>query len=232
MHPRRLYQPTTSRRVRPAAALSVLGACLTLAACGSSASSSTSTAATSSSTTSKSAQGPGSSRFTALRSCLAKQGITLPSAPANRPPAGTGPTGQAGAPGGAGGFQLPKGVSRTQYQEALKKCGGGSFAGAGRFNSSASKAALTKFVACMRENGVNLPTPNTSGKGPVFNTKGINTSSSAFKSAESKCQTALRGAIGGGGAQNAGPPSGGGEPPAGEGGGPPPSSGAEPNGQP
>jgi hypothetical protein len=71
----------------------------------------------------------------------------------------------------------------------------------------------------MRENGVSLPTPNTSGKGPVFNTKGLNTSSATFKSAESKCQSDLRGAIGGG-------------TPAGEGGGAPPNSESEPNGQP
>jgi hypothetical protein len=231
MHPPRFYQPTISRCIRPALALSVLGACLTLAACGSSASSSTSTASTSSSSSSKSAQGPGSSRFAALRSCLAKQGITLPAPSANRPPAGAGATGQAGPPGGAGGFQLPKGVSRTQYQEAIKKCGGGSFAGAGRFNSATSKTALTKFVACMRENGVTLPTPNTSGNGPVFDTKGINTSSAAFKSAESKCRSDLGGAVGGG-SPSGGPPGGGGGPPAGEGGGAPPSSESEPTGQP
>jgi hypothetical protein len=81
-------------------------------------------------------------------------------------------------------------------QEALKKCGGGNFGGGGRFNSSTSKAALTKFVACMRENGVNLPTPNTSGNGPVFNTTGINTASSTFKSAQAKCQSGLRGSAG------------------------------------
>jgi hypothetical protein len=87
-------------------------------------------------------------------------------------------------------------VSRPQFQEALKKCGGGNFGRGGRFNSPASKAALTKFVACMRENGVNLPTPNTSGNGPVFNTNGINTASSTFKSAQAKCQSVLRNAAG------------------------------------
>jgi hypothetical protein len=121
-------------------------------------------------------------------------------------------------------------VSRTQYQEALKKCGAGNFAGAARFNSETAKGALTKFVACMRENGVKLPTPNTSGKGPVFNTKGINTSSSTFKSAESKCQSDLRGAAGDGG-PNGAAPSGGSGPPSGEGGAPP-SSESAPNGQP
>jgi hypothetical protein len=82
----------------------------------------------------------------------------------------------------------------------------------------------------MRENGVNLPTPNTSGNGPVFNTKGLNTSSATFKSAQSKCQSDLQGV--GGGPSSGAPPGGGGGPPAGEGGGGPPSSESEPNGQP
>jgi hypothetical protein len=51
----------------------------------------------------------------------------------------------------------------------------------------------------MRENGVNLPTPNTSGNGPVFNTKNVNTTSAAFKSATAKCQSGLRGSATGGG---------------------------------
>ncbi len=201
MHPRRLSKPTT---VRPAVALSVLGACLTLAACGSSASSSTNTTSTSASASSKRAQAPGSSRFTALKSCLAKQGITLPAPSGNRPPAGTGSTGGGGPLGRGGGFQLPKGVSRTQFQEALKKCGGGNPAGGTRFNGAASKTALTKFVACMRENGVNLPAPNTSGNGPVFNTKQVNTTSSTFKSATAKCQSDLRGAAAGGSSSSSG----------------------------
>jgi hypothetical protein len=39
----------------------------------------------------------------------------------------------------------------------------------------------------MRASGVKLPAPNTSGKGPIFNTKGIDTSSSTFKAADGKC---------------------------------------------
>ena len=59
----------------------------------------------------------------------------------------------------------------------MKKCGGGAFAsadgGAAASTARPSRQALAKFADCMRENGVNVPTPNTSGKGPVFNTKGI-----------------------------------------------------------
>jgi hypothetical protein len=91
---------------------------------------------------------------------------------------------------------LPKGVSKARYEAAIKKCGGfprGGFAGGGAtaFSSPAAKQALVKFAACMRENGVNVPAPNTSGKGPVFNDKGLDTSSAKFAAAESKCRADL-----------------------------------------
>jgi hypothetical protein len=44
----------------------------------------------------------------------------------------------------------------------------------------------------MRENGVNVPEPNTSGNGPVFDTKGLNTNSAQFRAAELKCRLDLR----------------------------------------
>jgi hypothetical protein len=127
---------------------------------------------------------------------MSKNGITLP----QRTP------GQRRQPGGAGGFlgggggaaggpSLPKGVTRAQYEAALKKCGGGNFAGRGggaRFKSPAFQAALVKFASCMRENGVNIPAPNTSGTGPVFSSKGLNTSSPKFQAAEVKCRGVLR----------------------------------------
>ncbi len=121
----------------------------------------------------------------------------LPSQPTGkRPPTGSGSPGGPGGPaGGAGGVQLPKGVTAAQFQAAIKKCGGGGFPGGGaaRAGSATSKPALTKFATCMRENGINLPAPNTSGKGPTFNTTGINTNSSAFQSAQSKCASDLEG---------------------------------------
>jgi hypothetical protein len=214
-----------SNRRPPAAsaiALTLLLACLGLAACGGS-SKSSSTAANAAATTAttsttgggagKGAGGPNAGRFAALRECLQKDGITLPKrTPGQRRPGGAG-----GFPGGGGsgaGPQLPKGVTRVQYEAALKKCGGNAFAGGGgggrRFNSPVFKAALAKFSACMRENGVNVPTPNTSGKGPIFDTKGLNTSSAQFKAAETKCSGDLRSGFrgGAGGAPGGAPPAG------------------------
>jgi hypothetical protein len=189
------------------AVLVLLLACLGLAACGgSSKGSSTNTNANAAAATSAAGAtgagptGPGAGRFRALRECLQKNGIALPKrTPGQRPP------------GGAGGFlnpgargpRLPPGVTRGQYEAAVKRCGGAAFSGGGaRIRSPAIKQALAKFAACMRENGVNVPEPSTSG-GPIFNSKGLNTASAQFKAASAKCNADLpgvfrRGAGGGG----------------------------------
>jgi hypothetical protein len=237
-HPPRAHQPTSRRHTRPVLALLVLGACLMLAACGSSSGSggSTNSANSKSARTPSNAPGAGSAKSMALRECLSKQGVTLPSAPAGGNPQSSGSAPPAGAAGQrpGGGFKLPKGESAAQLQAALKKCGGGNFpaGGAARFRGAGSSKTFAKFTACMRENGVDLPAANTSGKGPVFDTKGINTSSAAFKSAESKCSSDLGAAAAGGGPPNGtpssgGPPSGGGSPPSGEA----PAGGAPPTGE-
>jgi hypothetical protein len=134
-------------------------------------------------------------RFAAVRACLAKKGVVLPP----RTP---------GSPGFLGGRPpLPKGVTLAQYDEALKSCGGGfaggRVAGGGRFNRAPATAAATarfhamlaRFAACLRQNGVNIGEPNTSGKGPVFNTKGISTAGPAFRAAETKCRASLVAAL-------------------------------------
>ncbi len=184
---------------RPALAtlLALTLASLLLAACGSSSSSTATTnaSATTPSTGGK-ATGPArSGRFTAIRECLQKSGITLPKRTPGQTPGGVG-----------GGPTLPKGMTRAQYQAAIRKCGG--FAGhvpsaGSRLTSPAFKQALAKFASCMREHGENVPAPNTSGKGPIFSTKGLNTTSAQFKSAQLKCSADLRasfqGTPGGGG---------------------------------
>jgi hypothetical protein len=205
-----------SKSSRPVIAVLVLVlASLVLAACGgsSSTSSTTTSSASASATTPTTGGTPGAAggRFAAIRECLQKNGITLPA----RKPGARKPGQAPGAGGflGGGGPALPKGVSKAQYEAAIKKCGGfprGGFTGGSHgFNSAAGKQALAKFAACMSENGIKIPAPNTSGKGPIFSTKGIDTSSAKFKEAETKCRSDLRGAFGGrpgtGGAPGAGP---------------------------
>jgi hypothetical protein len=210
------------RRGSTGAALSAIAcvlACLGIAACGGSSPSKNTSASASSSSTSASnsdagATGGGPQRFAAMRSCLQKEGIALPQRPAGqRLHYGTPHRGRFFDPG-APGFaarHLPKGVNAEKLAAAIKKCGGGSFAGHGFggrgrfFDSGRAKTALPAFAACMRENGLKLPAPNTSGKGPVFDTKGIDTGSTQFKNAYAKCASKLPGPLGG----PPGPPAGG-----------------------
>ncbi len=207
----------TGRRTSATAALSILLlACIGLAACGGSSSTtsssanaaSTGTASTGStggsstggaSSTGASAPVPGggrgAARFSAIRECMQKNGIALP----QRTP-GSGRPGAGGFLAGgaaAGGPQLPKGVTRVQYEAALKKCGGGvGFRGTSRFSQNpAFKTALVKYGECLRHNGVNISPPNTSGNGPIFDTKGIDTTSPQFKAATTKCRATLLGAF-------------------------------------
>jgi hypothetical protein len=167
-------------------------AVLTLSACGGSSKGSTASgaagASTSSTPTTPAGGAPGKlrGRFAALRECLQRDGITLPS--------GVGLL--------AATRQLPNGVTRAQFDAAVRKCGGAAVLGAlnrlrgGKLKglalgSRSLKAQLTKFVACMRAHGVNLPAPNTSGGGPIFNTAGINTRSPQFLSASAACRQSL-----------------------------------------
>ncbi|MGO9489748.1 MAG: hypothetical protein ACLQBB_12055 [Solirubrobacteraceae bacterium] len=174
-------------------ALMVIASAL-LAACGSS-----SSASTTASSTAAAAKTPAGTRFAALRECLKKNGITLPqrtpgtTGQRHPPTGGAFPLGGGGAGGFAGGAHLPSGVTRAQYEAALKKCGGGvgRFGPRARLNSASFKKSLESFSACMRQSGINLPAPNTSGSGPIFDTKGLDTTSAAFRSAQSKCASLL-----------------------------------------
>ena len=196
-----------SNRFKPvlAAAFALLLAGVLLAACGSSnssttakttsasASASTTTPVTTPTTTTPGGKPAPSNRGAGLRECLAKQGIKLPT-----PKPGSTSGGRVGEVfGGGGRFKLPAGVTRAKFVEAITKCGGLGFSKRGlpsvsQFKSPAYKAALAKFASCMKEQGVAVPAPNTSGAGPVFNAKGINTKSAKFVAAERKCFPLLR----------------------------------------
>jgi hypothetical protein len=197
---------------RVAAIATILLAASVLAACGSSSKGSTTTAA--SKTTGSGARTAGG-RFTALRECLKKNGITLPQRVPGKPgqgrPPGGGavPFGGSGRTGGFAGGALPKGVTRAQFEAAMKKCGGGTrgnFRARSRLGSGSFKKELTAFATCMRRGGIDVPTPNTSGKGPIFSTKGLDVKSAKFRAAQQKCASLLgtSAAPGGAGAPGAG----------------------------
>lgn len=179
-------------------ALVAVGVSVGVAACGGSSKNSSTTAAASAGAVQSGASGPsgpsgpggpgGRARFAAVRECLEKNGVTLPKRTPGQAPRG----GFLG--GGVGGAQqLPNGVTREKFEAAMKKCGvpQGRFGATGRFNGTRRAAALTKFSSCMREHGINLPTPNTSGGGPVFNTKGLDTAAPQFRAALATCRSEL-----------------------------------------
>ncbi len=206
----------SSKPVTAVLLLVLLLASIALGACGGSSNSSTTSASAAAATSTApapsgtTAPGTLAGRFAALRECLQKNGITLP----KRTPGQARPPGGGFLGGGGTGPTLPQGVTRAQYEAAVKKCGGfarGGFGGGARVASPHFKEALAKFAACMNENGIKLPAPNTSGKGPIFNASGLNTSSAQFKAAETKCRSVLtssfRAAPGaGGGTQEPGAP--------------------------
>jgi hypothetical protein len=179
------------RSPRALLVLGILGAGGVLAACGSSSSSKSSTA-----------QAPSNRQpnRAALVACMRQHGINLPSgggpgggAPGSAPPAGgSGTPPQGAAPAGG----LPSGGSpNPKLQAALKACG--ATIPAGRRPAAASKQAIQKYTACVRDHGYKLPKPNLSGSGPVFPSSVR--SNAKFQTASRACQNVL--APGGGSGQ-------------------------------
>ena len=190
-----------------------------LAACGgsSSPSSTPAAAAAQSATGSSGPAGAGSTgatgatitaRRSALAACLKKNGVTLPTRRfgATGRFGGPGATGRFGATGASGvrarGFFGGGGAfaGNPKFAAAFAKCGGS----AGRFgaggaprragfvaSSPQDRAEVASYVACMKQRGISLPTPNFSGSGSVFGTT-VNTTTAAFRSANANCQGLLK----------------------------------------
>ena len=197
--PRKQRGPTA--RISAPVLLAVL-ASLVVAACGgSSKSSSRASAGASSRATATAASTPASATTTptttttapssggklaSLRACLAARGISVPNG-------GSSPLALLRL-----AARLPKSATRTHYEAAVRACLGAQLPPAGRtvkprgVRNPRVIAALRRFASCMRQHQVNLPNPNTSGTGPLFNTKGLNTSSPQFRAALVMCSSALR----------------------------------------
>lgn len=159
-----------------------------IAGCGSSSNPSNTTR---SSTTASAAAGgaggaPNAARRAALAACLKQHSVTLPARPPGArggPPPGSGTTPRKGFFGRGGGF-----ANNPKLRAAFQACGARfGFGGGQRFRLS--RAAITKYVTCVRQHGYNLPTPNFSGKGPVFpsNIRG----NTKFQAASRACQNRL-----------------------------------------
>ena len=167
-------------RRKPIGGLVAVGAVVFgLSACGGS----SSNASNSSSSTTANV-GPGGLQLTAdQRSCVEGKGVTVPSpGSGGQPPSGGPPT------GGANGQDFQK------MQQAFQDCGvsiPNGPQGGGNFDPSAMRKQISQYVACVRQNGYDLPSPNTSGNGPVFDSSTVNQNDPKFKAASAKCQNLL-----------------------------------------
>ncbi|WP_320673156.1 hypothetical protein [Patulibacter defluvii] len=144
-----------------------------------------------------------------LQACLKQQGVELP-----QRPAGGGPGGYGGPPPGAGdGGAPPSGLpgggggpggglsdeQRQELQAAMAKCGvdRGRFAGGGpRAGGAEYQKRVRAYVACVRKNGFDLPDPDFSGQGPVFDPQQVDQQDARFQKASRACQAKLRPAQG------------------------------------
>jgi hypothetical protein len=170
-------RPAVRRKALAALALAL--AAFALASCGGSSGTSSSRASSSSASVSKGTSST-ASQPQRLRACLKKLGIDAPSSISTVSDLLA---------------HTPKGVTRAQLVAAVQSCGGigpGLAVAKPRTSLAAYRQAFVNFVSCMRQQGVNLPDPDTSGKGPVLDTKGIDTASPKYKGAAAKCSPILR----------------------------------------
>lgn len=133
------------------------------------------------------------------------------------PPEG-GPGGEGGLPGGGappagadgegrrGGFGNLSDEEREKLQKAMEECGGGrggpgATDGRGGPNGARRRPDVTSktyqksikaYVACVRKNGYDLPDPDFSGDGPIFDPKKVDQQDATFKKASVACQSELR----------------------------------------
>jgi hypothetical protein len=143
---------------------------------------------------------PGAQMSASDRECLRKHGLNFQLAgPGGAPPAGG--TGTTAAPpagavvgpqGSSGPRQLPDNV-----RKAFQACGVNppSFSSGGpppNVNSSAYRDSVNRYVACVKQNGYDLPAPNLSGKGPIFDESKVNRDDPKFQAASRRCQQLLQ----------------------------------------
>jgi hypothetical protein len=195
-------------------ALIAVAAAICIAACGGSSNAASVTKSTS--TTSKTSK---TTSYAALRACLSKHGVTLPTGGrgaggrfgggthagttgSTAPPAGGPPSGAPGAGGGFGGGGFG-GATNSKFAKALKACGGkaGGFAGgfrggAGGARPTFSKATLASFVACVRKSGYPaMPDAKTNTSTGGFFPTSVE-KNAKFQKASVKCESILRKAAG------------------------------------
>jgi len=179
---------------------------LALTACGGSSSGdgTTGTQAAASSGTATTRSGRPAFFSDEVRSCLRKQGVDVPERPQGgdgQPPQGGGlpgaapPDGAAPRDGGQGGPGQLSDADREKLRAAMKACGVEMPQGGARrpeVSDAAYQQRVKAYVACVREHGFDLPDPNFSGDGPIFDPDEVDQDDKAFQTASARCQDKLR----------------------------------------
>jgi hypothetical protein len=162
-------------------------------------------------TTNAAAFGPGGQLSASDRECLQKNGLTLRGGPqggtpptgttAGPPPGASGTSTNGGGPpggvfigpgGGSGPRQMPENARKAFQACGIQPPSPQTAGGGPNVDSSAFRQSVTGYVACIRQNGYDMPDPNLSGKGPVFDESKVNRDDPKFQSASQKCQQLLQ----------------------------------------
>jgi hypothetical protein len=89
---------------------------------------------------------------------------------------------------GLEGIPLPTGVSESQYEAALRRCGATSVhVRRAAITSSLVKRRILSVRSCLASNGFTLPVANFHGPGPVLNTSAIDARSARWVATSMGC---------------------------------------------
>ncbi|MGZ8726203.1 MAG: hypothetical protein ACXWW1_07035 [Aeromicrobium sp.] len=123
--------------------------------------------------------------------CLRENGVDIPDNP------------------GQNGGGPPRNIDQGKLQTAMKACQKYQRAAVGNISDSDRQEfqdAFVKFSSCMRQHGVDLPSPGSGGGGPPAGGNQINQNDPKTKAAREACQDKLpQGGPGGGGPGGGGP---------------------------
>lgn len=111
-----------------------------------------------------------------LQKCLRDNGVNLPTPGQN---------------GGGGGFQVDRQKIQKAMQGPCKKFQTAAFGNITPQQRQEFQDAFVKFSACMRKEGIDIPTPNFGSGGPRVQRFRFNRNSPKFQAAMTKCRSTL-----------------------------------------
>ena len=90
---------------------------------------------------------------------------------------------------GIRGLRVPQSVTRTQFQNALKRCGAGRLRVApAPITSMTLQREILSLAGCLARNGFALPHPDFQGPGPVFDTTAVNVGGARWQATVEGCR--------------------------------------------